>query len=186
LQQSESSEPARRSAPAVGVWDRPNRVFHWALALSFLVAWFTPNAYDTSHRVAGYTVLALLAFRLVWGFVGSRYSRFASFSRLLRAVPAYLWNLRRGETGRYLGLNPAGAAMAAVLLVVLSISAVTRWMSVTVRFFGVPWVEETHRWSSNLALAFVIVHVLGVLIVSVMQKENLVRAMIDGRKRRRD
>lgn len=180
------SAPARSDAPAfVVVWDWPLRLYHWALAGSVLAAWFTPNAYDTLHRVAGYSVLGLLAFRLIWGFSGSRYSRFGPFVRLLRAAPRYLLSLMRGHVGRYLGLNPAGAAMAVMLLVLLAVSTVTGWMSVTVRFFGVPWVEETHRWSSDLALVLVVIHVAGVLLMCALQKENLVWSMLTGRKRER-
>jgi len=169
----------------VTVWDWPLRLFHWALAASVLIAWFTPNAYDTVHRIAGYTVLGLIAFRLVWGFAGTRYSRFRSFIRLLRATPGFLWGLRRGQTGRYLGLNPAGAAMFVALLLLLAVSAISGWMQVTVRFFGVAWVEELHTYSSDLAMILVVIHVLGVLTMCVLQKENLVRAMITGRKRDR-
>ena len=167
------------------VWDWPLRLFHWVLAASVLIAWFTPNTYDTVHRIAGYTVLGLIAFRLVWGFAGTRYSRFGSFVRLLRAAPGFLWGLTRGQTGRYLGLNPAGAAMSVALLLSLMVSTISGWMSVTVRFFGVPWVENLHTYSSDLVMILVIVHVLGVLTMCVLQKENLVRAMITGRKRDR-
>jgi cytochrome b len=170
----------------VVVWDWPLRVFHWTLAASVLIAWFTPNTYDTVHRIAGYTVLALIAFRMVWGFTGTRHSRFHSLIRLLRTAPRFLWGLRRGQAGRYLGLNPAGAAMSMALLVLLAVSSASGWMQVTVRFFGVPWVEGLHTYSSDLALTLVIVHVLGVLTMCVVQRENLVRAMIDGRKRNRD
>jgi cytochrome b len=181
-----SSSPARADAPAmVGVWDWPLRLFHWTLAASVLIAWFTPNAYDKVHRIAGYTLLGLIAFRLVWGFTGTRYSRFYSFIRLLRATPNFLWGLRRGQTGRYLGLNPAGAAMSVVLLVLLAVSAISGWMQVTVRFFGVAWVEELHTYSSDLVMILVVIHVLAVLTMCVLQKENLVRAMITGRKRDR-
>jgi cytochrome b len=88
----------RADAPVmVVVWDWPLRLFHWTLAASVLVAWFTPNIYDTVHRIAGYTVLGLIAFRLIWGFAGTRYSRFRSFIRLLRAAPRFLWGLRAGQ-----------------------------------------------------------------------------------------
>jgi cytochrome b len=181
-----SSSPVRADAPAtVVVWDWPLRLYHWTLAASVLIAWFTPNIYDTVHRIAGYTVLGLIAFRLVWGFAGTRYSRFRSFIRLLRATPGFLWGLRRGQTGRYLGLNPAGAAMSVTLLVLLAVSAISGWMQVTVRFFGVAWVEDLHTYSSDLVMILVIVHVLGVLTMCVLQRENLVRAMITGRKRDR-
>jgi cytochrome b len=181
-----ATSPARTNAAAmIVVWDWPPRLFHWVLAASVLIAWFTPNAYDTTHRIAGYTVLGLIAFRLVWGFTGSRYSGFRSLIRLLRTAPSFLWGLRRGQTRRYLGLNPAGAAMSVALLLSLAVSAISGWMQVTVRFFGVPWVEDLHTYSSDLVMILVIVHVLGVLSMCVLQKENLVRAMITGRKRGR-
>jgi cytochrome b len=181
-----SPSPVRPDAPAmIVVWDWPLRLFHWALAASVLIAWLTPNTYDTVHRIAGYTVLGLIAFRLVWGFTGTRYSRFRSFIRLLRAAPHFLWGLRHRQTGRYLGLNPAGAAMSVALLVLLAVSAISGWMQVMVRFFGVAWVEELHTYSSDLVMILVVIHVLGVLTMCMLQKENLVRAMITGRKRDR-
>jgi cytochrome b len=176
----------RADAPAmVVVWDWPLRLFHWTLAAAVLIAWFTPNVYDTVHRIAGYTVLGLIAFRLVWGFAGTRYSRFRSFIRLLRAAPRFLWGLRRRQTGRYLGLNPAGAAMSVTLLVSLAVSTISGWMQVSVRFFGVAWVEDLHTYSSDLVMILVVIHVLGVLTMCVLQRENLVRAMITGSKRDR-
>lgn len=178
--------PARSGAPVtVAVWDLPLRLFHWALAVSVLVAWFSANVLDTVHETAGYATLGLIAFRVVWGFAGTRYSRFGSFVRPIPAMLRYLGQLAHGEPGRYLGLNPAGAAMTLALLALLFVSTVSGWMQITERFFGVDWVEQVHTWSSNLVLALVVVHVLGVLLMCVLQKENLVRAMITGRKRER-
>jgi cytochrome b len=129
--------------------------------------------------------LGLIVFRLVWGFAGTRHSRFRSFVRPLRAVLRYLWYLAHGHIGRYLGLNPAGAAMSVVLLALLAISTISGWMQITQRFFGVEWVEQVHTYSSNLVMLLVVVHVLGVVLMCALQKENLVRAMITGRKRER-
>lgn len=168
----------------VKVWDWPLRACHWALAFFVLLAWFTPSSFHSLHRFAGYAVFALIAFRIGWGVFGTRYSRFRALGRRLRAVPAYLANLRHGKTGRYRGLNPAGTAMLVVMLLLLSISTVTGWMSTTVRFFGVPWVEDTHGYVSDAVIVLAVVHVLGVLAMCVLQKENLVRAMITGWKRR--
>ncbi len=173
------------ASDAVLVWDRPLRVYHWALALFVMIAWLTPNTYDSLHRFAGYTVIGLLLFRLAWRFVGTRHSRFRLLGLRLRAAPSFLWNLRRGKTGRYLGLNPAGAAMLVALLLLLAISTITGWMQVTVRFFGVWWVEDTHAYSSDAAMILVAAHVLGVLAMCLLQGENLVRAMFTGRKHRR-
>ena len=168
----------------VRVWDWPLRVYHWTLAVFVLIAWFTPNKYDSLHRFAGYTVLGLIVFRLGWGFFGTRYSRFRTLRRRLRATPQYLWNLGRGKTGHYLGLNPAGAAMLVAMLLLLAVSTISGWMQVTVRFFGVWWVEDTHAFSSDAVMVLVVLHVLGVLVMCALQKENLVRSMISGWKRR--
>ena len=170
----------------VAVWDLPLRLFHWALAASVLIAWFSANIFDTVHEIAGYTVLGLIAFRIVWGFAGTRYSRFRSLVQPLRAVLRHLWQIAHGQTGRYLGLNPAGAAMSVALLALLAVSTISGWMQITERFFGVDWVEKLHTWSSNLVLMLVVAHVLGVLLMCALQKENLVRAMITGKKRERD
>ena len=177
---------AHRDAPdMVKVWDWPLRALHWALAFLVPLAWFTAGHYDRLHRLAGYAVLVLIAFRVGWGLLGTRYSRFRALGRRLRAAPAYLLNLHRGKTGCYRGLNPAGTAMLVAMLLLLAVSTVTGWVSTTVRFFGVPWVEDTHSYASDAVIVLVVVHVLGVLLMCVLQKENLVRAMITGWKRRR-
>ena len=170
----------------VEVWDLPLRIFHWTLAASVLIAWFSANILDTVHEIAGYTVIVLIAFRIVSGFTGKRYARFRSFVRPLPVVLRYLGQIACGRTGRYLGLNPAGGAMSVVLLALLAVSTISGWMQITERFFGVDWVEKLHTWSSNLVLAVVVVHVLGVLLMCALQKENLVRAMISGQKRARE
>lgn len=176
--------PADRTAPrTIAVWDLPLRLWHWALAICVLAAWFTPTVFDRLHRIVGYTVLGLLAFRLVWGFWGSRYSRFRMVGVRLRAAPGYLWNLRRGMTGRYIGLNPAGTLMLVALLASLAVSTITGAMSVTVTFFGVWWVEDGHHYSSDAVIVLVVLHVVGVLLMEILQRENLIRAMITGRKR---
>lgn len=150
-----------------------------------LIAWLTANVFDTVHEIAGYTVIVLLVLRLIWAIAGNRYAHLHRSIRPLRITLHYLWQLMRGETGRYLGLNPAGAAMALALILSLAVSSVSGWMQITERYFGVAWVELVHTWSSNLVLALAIVHVLGVILVCALQRENLVRAMITGRKRPR-
>jgi cytochrome b len=175
---------ARSDAPTmIQVWDLPLRIFHWALAASVLTAYFSANIFDTVHEIAGYTVLGLIAFRFVWGFTGTRYSRFQSSIQPLRTVLHHLREIVHGRPGRYLGLNPAGAAMSFALLALLAVSAISGWMQITERFFGVDWVEEVHTISSNLVLLLAALHVVGVLLTCALQNENLVRAMISGKKR---
>src|SRR3954452_18623742 len=183
------ADPASRNAPPPDrhvktalVWDWPLRVWHWSLAALVLIACVTPNILDGLHQFAGYAVMGLLAFRLVWGFVGTRHSRFERIGVKLRAAPGYLKNLLRGETGRYLGLNPAGAVLLVAMLALLAVSTVSGAMQVTVRFFGVWWIEDTHAYSSNAIIVLAGLHVLGTILMSVLQRENLVRAMFTGRK----
>ena len=175
---------ARRAASrVVQVWDLPLRLWHWALAIAVLVAWITPNSHDRLHRLAGYSVIGLLVFRLIWGFAGTRYSRFRMLGVRLRAAPRYIWNLRRGITGRYIGLNPAGTVMLLAMLVLLAVSAITGAMQVTVSFFGVWWVEDTHAYASDAVMILVLLHVAGVVAMGWLQRQSLVRAMFTGRKR---
>jgi cytochrome b len=130
-------------------------------------------------------VIGLLVFRMAWGFLGTRHSRFRTLRARLRAAPAYLWGVRRGNAGRYLGLNPAGAAMMVALLALLAVSTISGVMQTTVRFFGVWWVEDTHTYSSDAVMILVLLHVMGTIVMSVLQRENLIEAMLTGWKLRR-
>ena len=118
----------RSVAETVRVWDPLVRVFHWSLVAAFAIAWLTADEVQQLHEVAGYAVAGLVAFRLIWGLVGSRYARFAQFLRGPRDTIAYLGDMSRGQERRYLGHNPAGAAMIVALLVTLSGTAFTGWL----------------------------------------------------------
>ena len=127
-------------------------------------------------------MLGLIGVRLVWGLVGPVHARFASFVPTPGRFVAYLRDVARGKPERFLGHNPAGAVMIVVLLATVMVTAGSGWLMVTDRFWGVPWVEALHRGAAWLALALVCVHVTGVLISSLLHRENLVRAMVTGRK----
>jgi cytochrome b len=112
----------------IRVWDPFVRVFHWSLVVAVAVAWLSGDNWDDIHIVAGYVVAALVAARLVWGFVGTKYARFSQFVRGPRAVVAYLRDMVAGRERRYLGHNPAGAAMIVALLLTLAGTAFTGWL----------------------------------------------------------
>ncbi len=122
---------------------------------------------------------------MVWGMIGPRYARFGGVPKLLRAAPLYFWKLGHGRAGAYIGLNPAGALMLVAALALVLISAISGWMQITLRFFGVDWVQDIHTWSSYSVLVLSAFHVLGVVLASILQRQNLPAAMIIGRKRRR-
>jgi cytochrome b len=168
--------------PRILVWDAPVRVFHWLLVLSFFGAFVTAESeyWRLVHVTLGYTVGGLVLFRLLWGLIGTRHARFASFVRGPAAVGRYIGALLRGQPAHPVGHNPAGA-LAIVLLLLLSVVTVASgWL--TYEDLGGHWLEELHEGAANFMLLVVCVHVAGVAVSSWLHRENLVRAMLDGRK----
>ena len=167
------------------IWDAPVRVFHWLMVLSFAGAYITAESerWRLLHVSLGYTLAGLVAFRLVWGFVGTRHARFASFVRGPAAVLTYLRGLVRGEPVEGAGHNPAGALAIVGMLVLAAVTTAAGWA--TYNEIGGEWLEELHEGAANAMLALVFVHVAGVLLASWLHHENLVAAMVTGRKRAR-
>jgi cytochrome b len=179
--------PPASSGPApsrtVRVWDPLVRLFHWALVAAFAFAWATGDEMQTVHEIAGYTIAGLVAFRLALGLVGSPHARFTDFVRSPAAVAGYLADTARLRARRYLGHNPAGGAMILALLAMLAAICSTGFLMTTDAFWGVEWVEEAHEIAVNLTLVLVGLHLAGVAVASLEHRENLVWAMITGRKR---
>ncbi len=178
--------PAPRGAtgPAtVRVWDPLVRIFHWTVVLGVVLNYAVLDAGKTAHRYVGYAVAAALAIRVVWGFVGTRYARFAGFVVPPRDVLSHAADLARRRPRRYVGHNPAGGWMIVALIGVLSGLCVTGWMQTLDAFWGVEWVQEIHETFANLVVCMAAVHVAAALAESVRHRENLILAMITGRKR---
>lgn len=164
------------------VWDAPVRVFHWLMVLSFAGAYLTAESerWRLVHVSLGYTLGGLVAFRVLWGLLGTRYARFASFVRGPSAVMRYLSSIVRGQPEHHIGHNPAGA-LAIVLLLLLSVATVASgWANYN--DLGGHWLEELHEVAANFMLLVVGVHVAGVVLASWLHRENLVRSMLTGRK----
>lgn len=164
------------------VWDVPTRVFHWLLAASFAGAFLTAESerFRDIHVLLGYTVVALIGFRLVWGLIGTRYARFSAFAFGPSKVVAYLKSLLSGSPQHYVGHNPAGSWVIYGLLLLGLISGVTGYA--TYNKIGGEWLEELHEAAAGTMLALVGVHIAGVLVSSLLHRENLIRAMINGYK----
>jgi cytochrome b len=164
------------------VWDAPTRAFHWLLALSFAGAFLTAESerYRDVHVTLGYTVLGLVAFRLVWGLIGTRYARFRSFAYGPRSVLTYVKSLFTRSPQHHLGHNPAGS-WAIYALLVLSVLAGASGYA-TYNDLGGHWMEEVHEAVANTLLGMVFVHIAGVLVSSLMHRDNLVRSMLTGYK----
>lgn len=107
------------------VWDPLVRIFHWSLVATFAIAYLTGDEESRLHELAGYAVLGLVAVRIVWGFVGTRYARFRDFVYRPSAVAAYARDLLAGKPKRYLGHNPLGGAMIVALLIALLATGAT-------------------------------------------------------------
>jgi len=169
--------------PTVPVWDPFVRVFHWSLVGLFALAFATSDEIEWLHLAAGYAIAGLVALRLAWGFVGPEHARFGSFVRSPREIWQYLRDAARLRAPRHLGHNPAGGAMIVALLVTLAGTAITGFMMTTDAYWGAQWVENLHEALANGMLVLIGLHVAGVIVAGIVHGENLVRAMITGRKR---
>jgi cytochrome b len=175
-----------RPPATIKVWDLFVRVFHWSLAALFVAAYATGDEIERVHIAAGYAIAGLIALRVVWGFVGPRHARFCNFVRPPREVLSYLRDVMLLRAPRHLGHNPAGGAMIVALIAMLAFTCLTGIMMTTDLFWGAEWVEDVHEALANATLALVALHVIGVLIASFEHRENLVKAMITGRKQSRN
>lgn len=164
------------------VWDAPTRAFHWLLAFSFVGAFATGDSerWRDVHVAVGCTMAGLIAFRAVWGLIGTRYARFRSFFYGPWEIATYLFSLLRFAPRRYPGHNPAGS-LAVYLLLALGVIATASGLFVYNEIGG-EWIEELHEGAANAMLALVLVHVAGVMVSSVLHRENLVLAMVTGMK----
>jgi len=185
------------SMQRVKVWDPWVRVFHWSLVLCVSTAYLTGEEWLTVHTWAGYSVLALLLLRLIWGFIGSPHARFRDFIYPPGQVWRYLGGVLRGHAPRYLGHNPAGGAMIIALLLSLAITVTSGLLLYGFEEFSGPlaeytrslspdWgplIETTHEIFANLCIGLAVLHVLGVILASVQHRENLIAAMLTGKKR---
>ena len=160
----------------VKVWDWPLRLFHWTLVVAIALAFLSSeedSLLNQWHVLAGWVAGILIVFRLVWGFVGGEHSRFSDVrpSRIAGHVAAVLQ--RRAEPS--LGHNPLGAVAVVILLALTGVTVLTG-------AFRGEAAEDLHELIAWTLLAMVGLHVVAVVAVSVLERENLVRAMISGTK----
>jgi len=176
------------------VWDLPVRVFHWALVALILAAWVTQylNRMDI-HMWIGEWILALLLFRIVWGFVGSDTARFSRFLRSPWAALRHLAHLRRREPDREIGHNAAGGWMVLVMLGLLGLQAGTGLFSnddsdtegPLMHLVGKDqsdWLSHIHYLNFKAIEAVIVMHLLAITAYAVLKRQNLVRPMVTGTK----
>ncbi len=167
----------------VKVWDPFVRLFHWSLVALFVVAYVTGDEIEKVHIAAGYAIAGLLALRIVWGFIGPRHARFADFVRSPGEAFRYTRDALLLRARRYIGHNPAGGLMVVALIVMLASTCLTGYLMTTDAYWGSEAMAEVHGALANATVALIVLHVLGVLVASFEHRENLVKAMVTGRKR---
>lgn len=191
-----SKENSEKSPRIITVWDFPTRLFHWLLVIlvifSFVTGKIGGNAMQY-HEWSGFMILTLLLFRIVWGFVGSRESRFMTFMRGPSAVFHYATTLLRSNSKHSLGHNPLGGwsiiAMLFALLVqtgtglfanddIVTEGPLFDWVSKATS----NWLTRIHKLNQEAIIALVSIHVLAVLFYFFYKRENLVKPMITGVK----
>jgi cytochrome b len=162
------------------VWDRFVRLHHWSLAALVLLDAFAFDGGGPWHRWAGYAALGLVGARIVWGVIGSRYARFASFFPTPSRLRTYL--AQPGVALR--GHNPLGAVMVLAMLGLVVALGITGWLMGTDAYWGEEWLEDLHETLSDVLLACVALHLAGVTRASLKTRINLPRAMLTGYKTR--
>jgi cytochrome b len=180
----------------VRVWDAPVRVFHWVLVALVLTSWVTSeiggNAM-TYHMWSGYTILALVLFRIAWGFVGSTHARFGSFVKGPGAVMRYAAGLTKAGSARFLGHNPLGGWSVLLMLASILLQASTGLFAnddiategpLASRVSGATssLLTTIHRINFYVLLALICLHLAAILYYLLVKRENLIGAMITGRK----
>jgi cytochrome b len=162
------------------IWDLPVRILHWLVAACFAAAWLTAESewWRAIHVACGYAAMAGVALRVLWGFVGSRHARFATFVHSVTAAGRYVRSLVSVRPEHWAGHNPAGGLAIVGLLVLGGATGVTGWLALHEYADG-----DWHEVAASAWLALVGIHLCGVAVGSVLHRENLVAAMLTGRKR---
>jgi cytochrome b len=177
------------------VWDLPVRLFHWIVVALIICSYVTDRMnWIQLHLVSGFTMLAMLLFRLVWGLVGSDTARFSSFLRSPIAGLRHLAAFGRREPDDQIGHNEAGGWMVLVMLLLLAVQVGTGLFSNNdgsvqgplaqfVGKDGSDWFSSIHAMNFNILLGVIGLHILAILAYAVIKKHDLVRPMFTGKKR---
>ncbi|MDB5404389.1 MAG: hypothetical protein QOF70_5734 [Acetobacteraceae bacterium] len=176
------------------VWDLPVRLFHWAIVVLIFFAWGTQEFDHMEWHVRiGYTILTLLLFRIVWGFIGSDTARFTRFLRSPLEGLRHLARLRRREPDQEVGHNAAGGWMVLLMLALIGIQAGTGLFSnddantegPLMHLVGKDqsdWLSHIHYLNFMAIEAVIVLHVLAITAYAVLKRQNLVRPMVTGTK----
>ena len=164
------------------VWDIFIRIFHWSLVICFIANAFFTNPEKATHHIVGYCVAFLIGFRLVWGFIGSPHARFKNFPISASSSLEQAKEMLSGQTQVHAGHSPLGALMIYNFILTFIGIVITGYAMTTLYFFGVAWVEDTHRLLVTWAEISVALHIAAVFFESHRLKINLIASMLTGHK----
>ena len=193
------NKPTRKNAPSrngVAIWDLPVRIFHWLLVLLVLSQLVTASIGGNAmqfHAFGGYAILALVVFRVLWGFLGGTHARFRDFVRGPRAVMQYAGSILHGPHATHRGHNPLGGWSVLAMLGSLLMQAATGLFANDDVMMEGPLAKHVSGRASEIATAIhdvnavvlitlVAVHIAAVLFYLLAKKENLIAPMITGCK----
>jgi cytochrome b len=178
------------------IWDLPVRIFHWLLTLLIAGAWYTVKIsgdMDT-HMLIGQSILALLIFRVLWGFFGPRYARFSSFVFSPGEIMNYAKSLLSRKGGDYAGHNPTGSLAVFAMMALVGIQVITGLFATDFDgYFQGPLnglvssatassITNIHYTNINFLLALIGLHIVAILFYLLFKRENLITPMISGEK----
>jgi cytochrome b len=169
---------------AVKVWDVPVRVFHWSLVACVLLDFFVLDDGDAAHRWTGYAAAGLVAWRVLWGFIGSEHSRFADFLPTPARLREHWHAIRRGLPAASVGHNPLGALMMLALMGCVALLGISGWLMTTDAFWGEDWLEDVHEAIAQTLILLAGVHALSAIVMGRLERTRLVKAMVTGVKER--
>ena len=177
------------------IWDLPTRLFHWTAVALVLFSWYSVEVMEDldKHFISGYCVLALLLFRLTWGFLGTRYARFKSMLYSPGKIISYARSLFSADAEKFPGHNPLGSLSVFALLGVMLMQAVSGLFSNDEDWYFGPLSDyvstktadrltEFHHLNFNILLGFIVLHILAIIFYLLVKKENLVLPMVTGKK----
>ncbi len=167
----------------IRVWDPLVRILHWALVACVVAGWATTIGFGGWHEAVGWVGFGVVALRVAWGFVGPRRARFAGFVRGPAATLRYAADVAASRERRHVGHNPLGGWMVLALIAAVAGLALTGWLYTTDRFWGDEMVERVHVALAWTLVVLASLHVAGVLVASLRNRENLVASMLHGDKR---
>lgn len=172
----------RTEVRAVPVWDRFVRLFHWSLVSCVLLNYFVVDDGESLHQWLGYGAVALVAGRVLWGFIGSPHARFRDFMPTPSSVAAHLRDAMHGRVQRHAGHNPLGALMMLALMACVLGLGLSGWLQTTDAFWGESWLQEIHAWLGHALIIMAGVHAAAAIVMSRLERTNLIGAMVTGTK----